>query len=144
MPTKRVGPKQKDEQMAEIKFTGFVDEWTKTNPQHPDWGMRVSEPHRKKDGDQWVTSGRTTRTVKAAYGVTIDFNHFKPGDMVTVVGKEVTETSERDGKTYNNLVVKADTVTAEARSGNVAVNQSKQPTFDAPTGWEPVDPTAPF
>lgn len=125
--------------MAEITFTGFVDDWTKNNPQHPDWGMRVSEPHRKKDGDQWVTVARTSRTIKAAYGVTIDFSKFPVGSKVSITGKEVTETSEKDGKTYSNLVVKAETVTLEApaRAAQPAV-------FDAPTGWEPVDPSAPF
>jgi len=101
--------------MAEIKFTGFVDEWTKNSAQHPDWAMKVSEPHKKKEGDNWVVVGRTYRTVKAAYGVTIDFTQFPLNSMVTIIGKEVTETSERDGKTYNNLVVKAESVTIEAR-----------------------------
>jgi len=96
--------------VAEISFTGFVVEWSKANPQNPDWGMRVSEPHRKKDGDQWVTVGRTVRTVKAAYGVQVNFGSFKVGDRVIVVGKEVTETSEKDGKRYDNLVVKAETI----------------------------------
>ena len=130
--------------MAEIKFTGFVDDWTKTTPQHPDWAMRVSETHRKKEGDQWVTASRTNRTVKAAYGVNIDFTTFPKGSMVTIIGKEITETSERDGKRYDNLVVKADSVTIEAHSGNVKVNQSA-PTFEAPAGWEPAaDSNAPF
>lgn len=124
--------------MAEIKFTGFVDEWTKANPQHPDWAMRVSESHRKKDGDKWVTVSRTTRTIKAAYGVDIDFTKFTAGSMVTITGKEITETSERDGKRYDNLVVKADSVTVEAHGGQRAVNQSAPSNFSAPAGWEPV------
>lgn len=109
--------------MAEISFSGFVDEWTKDNPQHPDWGMRVSESHRKKDGDKWVTTARTRRTIKAAYEVDIDFTQFAPGDMVTIVGKEITETSERDGKRYDNLVVKAESVLKVARfeSGSAPV-----------------------
>ena len=97
--------------MAEIKFVGFVDDWTKNTPQHPDWAMRVSEPHRKKDGDQWITVGRTNRTVKAGYDVTIDFTQFAQGSRVEVIGKEVTETSEKDGKRYDNLIVKAESVT---------------------------------
>lgn len=96
--------------MARIEFTGFVEDWTKNNPQHPDWGMRVSEPHRKKDGEKWVTVARTYRTIKSAYGVTLDFSAFRKGDRVTIIGNEVTESSERDGKRYDNLVVKADEV----------------------------------
>jgi hypothetical protein len=97
--------------MAEIKFVGFVEDWTKNNAQHPDWGMRVSEPHRKKDGEEWVTVGRTYRTIKAGYDVRIDFTQFKKGDRVEVIGKELTESSEKDGKRYDNLIVKAETVT---------------------------------
>lgn len=129
--------------MAEIKFVGFVEDWTKNNPQHPAWGMRVSEPHRKKDGDNWVTVGRTNRTVKTAFGVTIDFTQFAKGSRVEVVGKEVTETSEKDGKTYDNLVVKAETVTVLDGPRTQAAPAPAQP-FTAPAGWETVDPSAPF
>jgi len=100
--------------MAEIKFTGFVEDWTKNSPAHPDWAMRVVETHRKKDGDTWVTAGRTYRTIKAAYGVTINFTQFNKGDMVTITGTEITESSERDGKRYDNLIVKAVEVTHNA------------------------------
>jgi hypothetical protein len=62
-----------------------------------------------------VTAGRTYRTIKAAYGVTIDFTQFTKGDMVTIHGVEVTESSERDGKRYDNLIVKAVEVTHDAR-----------------------------
>jgi hypothetical protein len=96
--------------MAEITFTGFVDEWTKDDPQHPHWGMRVSEPHRRLDGEKWITTARTRRTVKAAYEVEIDFTQFPTGSRVFVSGTEVTEVSERNGVKYENLVVKADHV----------------------------------
>jgi hypothetical protein len=97
--------------MAQISFKGFVEEWTKNTPAHPGWGMKVSESHQKKEGDAWVTIARTYRTVKAGWDVEIDFSQFKKGDLVEITGKELTETSEKDGKTYSNLVVKADTVT---------------------------------
>ncbi len=127
--------------MAEIKFVGFVEDWTKNTPNHPDWAMRVSEPHRKKDGDQWVTVARTYRTVKAGYDVTIDFTQFAKGTRVEVVGKEITETSERDGKRYDNLVVKAETVTAfDGFRDPVAAVKN----IVTPAGWEPVDEALPF
>lgn len=97
--------------MAQISFKGFVEEWTKNTPAHPGWAMRVSELHQKKDGDTYVTIARTYRTVKAGWEVEIDFTQFKKGDLVEVTGKELTETSEKDGKRYDNLVVKAETVT---------------------------------
>ena len=116
--------------MAEIRFTGFVDEWTKTNPQHPHWGMRVVETHRKPEGDKWVTVARTYRTVKAGYEVDIDFTKFTKDDMVTIEGKEVTETTEVDGKKYHKLVVKADKVTLNATitSGSAGPDYSQQVT----------------
>lgn len=126
--------------MATITFTGFVEPWTKNNEQHPDWGMRVAEPHRKKDGDQWVTVARTFRTVKSAYGIDIDFTRFNKGDRVQVSGTEVTEVSERNGETFYNLTVKAESVEV--------LDSNRQ------TGWEntlvsslgavEVDPNAPF
>jgi single-stranded DNA-binding protein len=102
--------------MAEIKFTGFVDPWSSSNEQHPDWGMKVVEPHRRKNDttDEWETVGRTWRTVKAAYEITIDFTQFKKGDRVTVVGREITETREVDGKKYYTLTVKAESVIVES------------------------------
>jgi uncharacterized lipoprotein YehR (DUF1307 family) len=87
--------------------------------------MRVSEAHQKKDGDTYVTIARTYRTVKAGWEVEIDFTQFKKGDLVEVVGKELTETSEKDGKSYNNLVVKAETVTlVPVRGAAPAVDNS--------------------
>jgi hypothetical protein len=125
--------------MADITFIGFVDEWTKNNPQHPDWAMRVSEPHRKKDGDNWVTVSRTNRTVKAAFDVKIDFTQFAKGDRVAITGKEVTETSEKDGKRYDNLVVKAEKVEVISPAAPAKATQ-----FTPPTDWAAVDPNAPF
>ena len=53
--------------MAEIKFKAFVEDWTRNTSQHPDWAMKTAETHRKKDGDKWVTSSRSFRTIKAGY-----------------------------------------------------------------------------
>lgn len=98
--------------MAEIVVkSAFVQEWKRdTNDPNPEWGMKVAEVHYRKQGDEFVTAGRTYYTVKAAYGVKIDFRSFKPRDKVTIIGSLITETSERDGKTYNNLTIKAQSV----------------------------------
>lgn len=96
--------------MAKISFTGFVEDWQKDNPIHPDWALKTSEPHYKKDDEQFVVAGRTYRTVKVAYGVQLDLTPFKSGDKVTITGTEVTEVSERNGQKYYNLTVKADTI----------------------------------
>ena len=97
--------------MAQISFIGFVQDWNKDKAPHPKWAMKVTETHSKLDGDTWTVVGRTYRTVKAGWEVTIDFTQFKTGDRVEVIGKEITESTETNGKRYENLVVKADSVT---------------------------------
>lgn len=94
--------------MAKIvaELDGFVDDWTKNSPQNPDWGMRLSVPHSKKDGEKWVTVSYTNLTVKSAYDVEIDFTQFKKGDHVSITGNILTEISGE----YKNLVIKATSV----------------------------------
>ncbi|MDR6172628.1 hypothetical protein [Curtobacterium sp. SORGH_AS_0776] len=115
--------------MAKIEYTAFVEDWTQNNPQHPDWAMKTAEPHRKRDGDQWVTTARTFRTVKGGYAndqpVRIDFTQFRKGDRVIVTGTEVTEVREHDGKKYYDLVVKATSV-------RVADQNNRQQPVSAP------------
>lgn len=97
--------------MAEIKFTGFVNEWKKdSDERHPKWAMKTAETHRKKEGDKWITTATTYRTVKLAFGVDIDLTQFSPGDRVVVIGNEITESWESNGRKGNTLVVKADKV----------------------------------
>lgn len=127
--------------MAAITLIGFVDNWTKNTPEHPDWAMRVTEPHRKKDGDQWVTTSRTNYTIKSAYDVDIDFTQFPVGARVEIVGKQLTETTEKDGKRYDNLIIKAETVTILDAPRNQA--PAAAPT-QVPAGWEPVSDSVPF
>lgn len=98
--------------MAEVIVSNaFVQEWKKdTNEPNPDWGMKVCENHQKKDGDKWVTIGRTYFTVKAGWDVKIDFRNFKKGDRVKIVGKQVTEQRIVGDKTYYTLTIKAESV----------------------------------
>lgn len=117
--------------MAKIEYTAFVEDWTQNNPQHPDWAMKTAEPHRKKDGDQWVTTARTFRTVKGGYTgngpVQIDFTQFKKGDRVVISGTEVTEVRESNGKKYYDLVVKATSVRIadQSQSASYAPNNAQ-------------------
>ena len=99
--------------MADItKLTGFVEEWRKGDPSkpHPDWAMKVTEPHRQEVNGKWETVGRTFWQVKAAYGTSIDFTQFKPGDRVEISGKSSTVTREYQGQKYYDLILKADNV----------------------------------
>jgi len=99
--------------MAKIEVIAFVSDWKYQTPEpNPDWGMKINESHSKKNGDSWEVVGHTRYTVKAAYGVSIDFKAFKSGDRVKVTGTQVTE--ERGE--YKNLVIKADTVEVLAAS----------------------------
>ena len=76
--------------MAKIEsMVGFVTEWKYgSDDPNPKWAMKVSEPHSKKDGDKWVKVGSTNYTIKAAYGVDIDFTKFGKNDRVEVKGEE--------------------------------------------------------
>lgn len=100
--------------MAKIEVTGWVSDWKyQTNEPNPEWGMKLNESHSKKnDAGGWDVVGNTRFTVKAAYGVSIDFRNFKSGDRVLVKGTQVTETRGE----YKNLVVKADSVEVLAAS----------------------------
>lgn len=111
--------------MADVDFTAFVEDVK-------DWMMKTSEPHREQINNEWQTTSRTYRVVKAAYGVTIDFTQFHKGDRVKVVGKEMTKKREYDGKTYYDLVCKAETITKIV------------PTDARPIAAEPIDLDAPF
>jgi hypothetical protein len=103
--------------MAKIEVIAFVSDWKYQTPEsNPAWGMKINESHSKKNGDSWEVIGHTRFTVKAAYGVEIDFTKFNSGDRVKVIGTQVTE--ERGE--YKNLVIKADTVELLAPSGRVS------------------------
>lgn len=100
--------------MANIeKMVGFVNDWTQTNPQHPNWAMKVGEPHRKKTADGYETIGTTYWTIKSGWDnaagkpVDIDFTQFSVGDRVEVSGVSVSEKWEKDGKKGSTLVLKA-------------------------------------
>jgi len=110
--------------MAEVRFTAFIEKKLGS------WGLSTAEPHSKKnDQDEWVTTSRTFRTVKSAYGVELDFSKLNEGDRITVVGRESTEISEKDGKKYYNLTVKAESVALEASRGGGSVAPSEDAPF---------------
>jgi hypothetical protein len=113
--------------MAEIKFTAFVDDVK-------DWMIKTSEPHREQVDGEWKTVCRTTRNVRAAYQVNIDFTQVQKGDRVRVEGNESTKKREYDGKTYYDLVCKATSVT------KVVLPPSQESSFTP----EPADMDAPF
>jgi hypothetical protein len=100
--------------MANIeKMVGFVNDWTQANHQHPNWAMKVGEPHRKKTPTGYETIGTTYWTIKAGWDeaagkpADIDFTQFSVGDRVEVSGVSVSEKWEKDGKKGSTLVLKA-------------------------------------
>jgi hypothetical protein len=114
--------------MAKIEVIAFVSDWKyQTAEPNPDWGMKINESHSKKNGDSWEVVGHTRYTVKAAYGVEIDFTKFKSGDRVKVTGTQVTE--ERGE--YKNLVIKADSVEVLALSARVSaqIAETRKPDY---------------
>jgi len=130
--------------MAKIEsMIGFVTEWKYGSDEpNPKWAMKVSEPHSKKDGEKWVKVGSTNYTIKAAYGVDIDFTKFGKNDRVEVKGTQVSESWESGDKRGKNLVIKATSVELLTRGEREARQVG---TFDrTPDGWVEVDSELPF
>ena len=122
--------------MSDIRMRGFVDDVLegKTGP----YGLKVAEPHRRKDGDSWVTDARTFHRVTAGYQVAIQWHRFTKGDRVSVVGKQVTEHwRDRDGNDRYTLVVKADVVELDAPAP-----ESDEAPIEG--GWDVNDTSTPF
>jgi single-stranded DNA-binding protein len=126
--------------------SAFVEAWTKNQEDHPLWGMKTAEPHRRKnDSGEWETVGRTFRTVKVSGTSGINLAQFRKGDRVRIVGREVTESREHDGKTYYDLVVWADRVEPVERQGTV--DRPSQPVSQTNDTWATpgtFDAEAPF
>jgi hypothetical protein len=97
--------------MAKIELNAFVSDWKfGEKVPNPSWGMKVSEPHSKKEGEKWVKVGSTNYTVKSAYGVDIDFSKFGQGERVAIVGTLTSESWESNGNKGKSLVIKATSV----------------------------------
>ena len=126
--------------MSKIEIeSAFVEAWTKNQDEHPLWGMKTAEPHRRKnDAGEWETVGRTFRTVKVSGTSGIDLSKFRKGDRVAVWGREITESRTHEGKTYYDLVVWADRVEA------VGAQQSQTPVSQPADTWTGADPEVPF
>jgi len=118
--------------MAKIEVTGWVTDWKyKTDEPNPTWGMKVNESHSKKTADGgWEVVGNTRFTVKAAYGVEIDFGQFKSGQRVKIMGTQLTE---KNGE-YENLILKAESVEVLEASPKVKamIAATRPPIEDAP------------
>ena len=123
--------------MAKIEIeSAFVESWNKNTELHPFWGMKVAEPHsRKNDEGKFETVGRTFRTVKVSKSSGIDLTQFVKGDRVQVWGKEVTEVREFEGKKFYDLIVWADRVEFVARQGG-----SQSPSEAVSEGWATTPP----
>ena len=129
--------------MAKIEIeSAFVEAWTKTEDQHPAWGMKTAEPHsRKNDAGKYETVARTYRTVKVSRSSGIDLTRFRKGDRVAIWGKEITETREyeTDGekRTAHDVVVWADRIDFAAPKSAAA------PDLTVPTASTPLESTPP-
>lgn len=102
--------------MAEIKFKATV----KTAYEK---FLIVYEKHSKKTpAGEWETVGFTDFKVWLPEGVS--GSSFAEKDFIEVTGRQKTETVEKDGKTYKNLVVSAEVV-------ETVSSKPKAPVFDA-------------
>jgi hypothetical protein len=106
--------------MAKIEFEAFVEPWTKNTEEHPAWGMKTAEQHRRKnDHGEYETVGRTFRTVKVSRASGLDLTRFHKSDRVKVTGTEQTETREHEGKKFYDLIVWVDSIEpVEGRGGS--------------------------
>lgn len=87
----------------------------------------VYEKHSKKTPEgTWETVGYTDYKVWLPDGLTGSM--FKEKDFIDVTGKQKTETVEKDGKTYKNLVISANVI--ETIKGAVKTTAPDQ--VDAP------------
>lgn len=124
--------------MAKVTLEGYVDDIIRSKAGEV-FALKVSEPHYRKDGDEFVADGRTFFKVMKGWDSNVELADFNQGDKVEVSGKQKTEVREYEGKKYYDLVVKADTVTlvrkGEARGAGVVSDV---------LGGTPVDLNAPF
>lgn len=132
--------------MAKIEIeSAFVEAWTRNTEQHPSWGMKIAEPHsRKNDEGKFETVGRTFRTVKVSRASSIDLTAFSKGDRVQVWGKEVTETREHEGKKFYDLVLWADRIERAGQSSSQPVQSQPEPAtpdvWNAPSNYSDETP----
>lgn len=93
--------------MANVQIESAFVEKVISGQQGP-FALKTVELHRRKnDRGEYETTARTFRDVK---GRDVDFSQFAEGDRVRIIGREVTEKREHEGKDYYSLVVWADAV----------------------------------
>ena len=115
--------------MADIKVASAFVEDVVTDRDGVPVALRTSEPHRRKnDRDEWETTARTFRTVRASRDSGIRLTDYVKGDRIEFTGTEKTEKREKDGKTYYDLVV---WVSSLARVGG-SRGRSQPPVTDEP------------
>lgn len=117
--------------MAEIVVEGFVEQVIMSKGKA--FALKVTETHRaKNEAGEWYTKARTYRTVKAGKDTGIDFSQFYENTRVKVVGSEITEEREYEGKKYYDLVVWASSIeTLESKNNNQADAWAATPTQDS-------------
>lgn len=126
--------------MAEIKVTSAFVEDVITDRDGVPFALRTSEPHRRKnDRDEWETTARTFRTVKASRESGITLTNYVKGDRVEFAGTEKTEKRDHNGKTYYDLVVWASSLAAIGGGGAANAPAAQEESWG---GWD--DGESPF
>lgn len=124
--------------MAEIKVTSAFVEDVLTDREGVPFALRTSEPHRRKnDRDEWETTARTFRTVRASRDSGIGLTNYVKGDRVEFAGTEKTEKREHQGKTYYDLVVWVSSLVAIGGGGSANSYTQSDP-------WPAEDDDRPF
>lgn len=93
--------------MAKIEFEGFVNE----HVGNPAFVLKVSENHRRKnDQGEYENAGRTFFDVKVPRDSKITLGQIPVDTRIKVVGRQVTEVREHEGKKFYTLTVWADRI----------------------------------
>lgn len=126
------------------ELVAYVSDWKYgTDEPNPSWAMKVSEPHYKKEGNKYVKIGSTNYTIKAAYGVDIDFTQFRQGEKVIITGTQLSEEWESNGKKGKNLIIKATSVMEMQYKPEWREAGTVEPER-LPNDWVELDKDAPF
>lgn len=120
--------------MAKIEFEGFVNE----HVGNPAFVLKVSENHRRKnDQGEYENAGRTFFDVKVPRDSKITLGQIPVDTRIKVVGRQVTEVREHEGKKFYTLTVWADRIepaqaSQQPQQAQGAANGQGQPQWGQP------------
>lgn len=118
--------------MAKIEFEGFVNEQVG----NPVFVLKVAENHRKKTADGgYENAGKTFFDVKVGRDSGIDLGSVPVDSRVKIVGRQLTEVREYQGKKFYTLTVWADRIEPAQSQNGAGGPQNSRGTQSPTAGW---------